>query len=77
MIAIPLICSGFLMAGAGQAQNSFPWPAGKRAAISLSFDDARQSQVDVGLPLLDRYGDKATFYLSPAGVPIPARNAAS
>jgi len=68
-IAIPLICGGLLMAGAAWAQNSFQWPAGKRAAISLSFDDARQSQVDVGLPLLDKHGVKGTFYLSPAEVP--------
>lgn len=49
-------------------ENSF-WPAGKRAAISLSFDDARVSQVDNGLPILDRHGVKATFYLSPPLVP--------
>jgi len=41
----------------------FSWPAGKRAAISLTFDDARFSQIDNGLPLLDEYGTKATFYV--------------
>ncbi|MGZ7046328.1 MAG: polysaccharide deacetylase family protein, partial [Candidatus Aminicenantales bacterium] len=46
----------------------FRWPGGKRAAISLTFDDARQSQVDTGLPLLDRYKVKATFYVSPDNV---------
>ena len=46
-------------------ENSvFEWPAGKRVAVSLSFDDARLSQVDVGLPLLKRHGVKATFYVS-------------
>ena len=34
-------------------------------AISLTFDDARLSQPDLGIPLLDKYGVKATFYLSP------------
>jgi peptidoglycan/xylan/chitin deacetylase (PgdA/CDA1 family) len=34
-------------------------------AVSLSFDDARLSQVDTGLPLFDKYGVKATFYVSP------------
>lgn len=48
--------------------TKFQWPEGKRAAISLSFDDARVSQVDAGLPLLDRYGVKATFYLSPQNI---------
>ncbi len=44
--------------------GDFSWPAGKRAAISLTFDDARFSQIDHGLPLLDEYGTKATFYVS-------------
>lgn len=42
----------------------FAWPEGKRAALSLSFDDARPSQIDVGVPLLDKHNVKATFYLS-------------
>src|SRR5690349_20329548 len=49
-------------------QRPFAWPDGKRAAVSLSFDDARPTQVDAGLPILDRYGVKATFYLSPPNV---------
>jgi hypothetical protein len=47
------------------AAAKFPWPEGKKAAISLTFDDARLSQVDIGLPIFDRYGVKATFYVSP------------
>jgi peptidoglycan-N-acetylglucosamine deacetylase len=46
----------------------FSWPTGKRGALSLSFDDARASQIDNGTPLLDRYGVKATFYVSPESV---------
>ncbi|OGV81816.1 MAG: polysaccharide deacetylase [Lentisphaerae bacterium RIFOXYB12_FULL_65_16] len=44
--------------------NAFQWPAGKRMAVSLSFDDARISQVDVGIPVLDRHGAKGTFYVA-------------
>jgi len=44
----------------------FAWPEGKRAAVSLSFDDARESQVISGTPLLDQYGVKATFYVVPS-----------
>src|SRR6266480_1612736 len=29
----------------------FRWPNGRRAAVSLSFDDARVSQIDTGLAL--------------------------
>lgn len=51
------------------SQNTkFIWPAHKRAAISLTFDDARASQVDAGLPILDRYGVRATFFLSPQNI---------
>lgn len=32
--------------------------------MSLTFDDARPSQLDVALPILDRYGIRATFYVS-------------
>ena len=49
-------------------KTPFKWPAGKRMAISLSFDDARLSQPDVGLPLFTTLGVKATFYVLPAGV---------
>jgi peptidoglycan-N-acetylglucosamine deacetylase len=51
-----------------QAAAAFRWPTGKRAAVSLTFDDARLSQVDVGLPLLDKLGAKATFYVLPRSV---------
>jgi len=46
----------------------FEWPHGKRAALSLTFDDARQSQVDVGVPILNAHGLRATFYLSPPNI---------
>ncbi|PYV31226.1 MAG: polysaccharide deacetylase [Acidobacteria bacterium] len=50
-------------AGQEHAHHSFRWPEGKRAAVSLSFDDARLSQVDTGLDLFRRLGIKATFFL--------------
>ncbi len=46
----------------------FVWPEGKMAALSLTFDDACPSQLDTGLPILDRHGIPATFYVSPAVV---------
>src|SRR3954467_4653718 len=44
------------------------WPENKKVAISLTFDDARQSQVDGGTALLDSFGVKATFFVVPSGV---------
>ena len=51
-----------------QKKTNFQWPAGKKMGLSLTFDDARLSQVDKGIPLLDKYGVKATFYLSPGSM---------
>ena len=48
--------------------GTFRWPQGKRAAVSLTFDDARPSQVDRGLPIFAKYGVRATFYVSPDNI---------
>lgn len=53
---------------AQQGESTFAWPEGKQIAISLSFDDARASQVDAGTALLDQYGVKGTFYVVPNSV---------
>jgi peptidoglycan/xylan/chitin deacetylase (PgdA/CDA1 family) len=53
---------------AQQDTSSFSWPKGKQVAVSLTFDDARMSQVDVGTTLLNQYGVKATFIVVPSGV---------
>lgn len=53
---------------AQQTHSNFTWPTGKQVAVSLSFDDGRLSQVDVGTPLFDQYGIKATFYVGPNAV---------
>ena len=41
------------------------YPDRAKAAVSISFDDARPSQLDVGIPILDRHGLRATFYVLP------------
>jgi peptidoglycan/xylan/chitin deacetylase (PgdA/CDA1 family) len=61
-------------AAAAGPSDAFAWPEGKRAAVSLTFDDARPSQAQTGIPLLDRYGVKATFYVSPG--PLQTRRPA-
>jgi peptidoglycan/xylan/chitin deacetylase (PgdA/CDA1 family) len=66
-----LICILMLLALRIQtfAQNQhFPWPEGKKMALSLSFDDARASNTNLGIPLLDEYGIKATFFVITASV---------
>jgi peptidoglycan-N-acetylglucosamine deacetylase len=51
-----------------QSGIPFKWPDGKRTAVSLTFDDARLSQVDKGTALLDQYEVKGTFYVLPSQV---------
>lgn len=50
------------------ADAGFRWPAGTQAAVSLTFDDARPSQVREGPSVLGQFGAKATFYVVPVHV---------
>ncbi len=68
---ILLIAALVVASGPAAAQNdagTFRWPGEARAAVSLTFDDARPSQVDAGTALFDRFDAKATFYVVPAAV---------
>lgn len=38
------------------------WPGKAKAAVSLSYDDALNSQLDNAVPALNKYGIKASFY---------------
>jgi peptidoglycan/xylan/chitin deacetylase (PgdA/CDA1 family) len=40
------------------------WPGGKRAAVSLTYDDGLDSQLENAAPQLDEFGLKATFFLT-------------
>lgn len=37
------------------------WSGFRKAAVSFTFDDGPQSDVDIALPMFDKYGYKATF----------------
>ena len=41
----------------------FAWPKEMRCAVSLTFDDARLTQIEAGIPILDRFGLRGTFYV--------------
>ncbi|MEP6951635.1 MAG: polysaccharide deacetylase family protein [Ginsengibacter sp.] len=66
MLAFVIHLNGVVFAQ--KDSTAFAWPQGKRAAVSLSFDDARESQVIVGTNLLNQYGIKATFFVIPSAV---------
>jgi peptidoglycan-N-acetylglucosamine deacetylase len=59
------ICN-YAIAQDSERVKAIAWPNGAKVAVSLSFDDARLSQPDAGIPMLDSFGVKATFYLNPA-----------
>jgi peptidoglycan/xylan/chitin deacetylase (PgdA/CDA1 family) len=52
------------LAGPAAAQPSHAWPGGARAAVSLTYDDGLNSQLDNAVPELKRLGMKATFFLT-------------
>lgn len=45
------------------AGDGFSWPQGRKAAVSLAYDDALPSHLDTAIPALDRHGLKGSFYL--------------
>ncbi|KAF1717012.1 polysaccharide deacetylase [Pseudoxanthomonas yeongjuensis] len=51
----------------------FAWPDGRKAAVSLAYDDALDSQLDNAIPALDRYGLKGSFYLQLSRDPVRLR----
>ena len=46
------------------AASATEWPKGAKAAVVLTYDDALTSQLDHAVPVLDRAGLKATFFLA-------------
>jgi peptidoglycan/xylan/chitin deacetylase (PgdA/CDA1 family) len=66
LAATPAIAlTAYTAPSAAQAPSAaFKWPDGVRAAVSLSFDDARESQLKTGVPLFERYNTAVTFYLT-------------
>lgn len=68
LLMLVLLFLSILQTWAQDTAGAFPWPQGRQAAISLTFDDARESQVLAGTPLLDSFGIKATFFVQTPGV---------
>lgn len=57
---------GFFLNGFSQVRETdFVWPEGQRLAVSLSYDDGLDSQLDNAVPALDALELKASFYILP------------
>lgn len=61
--ALAAACLLTATAHASAAEAPFAWPHGARAAVSLAYDDAIDSQLDNVVPALDRAGLKGSFYI--------------
>ncbi len=59
-VALVLALAGRSAPAAGKP---FAWPDGTKAAVSLSYDDAINSQLDNAIPALNKYGLAGTFNL--------------
>ena len=46
------------------AQTGFAWPNGKRAAVSLTYDDAGPTLPEVAIPQLDKNHLRGSFYVT-------------
>lgn len=55
------------------ADQNFKWPNQTKAAVSLSYDDALNSQLDNAIPALNHHQFKGTFYLSLAATTLQTR----
>ncbi|UUZ48122.1 polysaccharide deacetylase family protein [Massilia sp. B-10] len=62
MLLCLVLLAALPVAGKWRPWSASPGP-GARAAVSLAYDDALDSQLDNALPALDKVGLRATFYL--------------
>src|SRR5438309_814860 len=62
--ALSLGLGSLTLSGHAVAQPRYGWPGGAKAAVSLTYDDGLNSQIDNAVPELDRHGFKATFFLT-------------
>ena len=59
------IALGLFVLAAGITKThaeTFRWPNNARAAVNISYNDSLKSQLDNAVPVLQKYGIKATFY---------------
>ncbi|MDR3508416.1 MAG: polysaccharide deacetylase family protein, partial [Caulobacteraceae bacterium] len=47
-----------------QARKPWPWPNGRQAAVSLTYDDGLNGQLDIGAGQLEAHGFRGTFFLT-------------
>ena len=68
-----IICLCLLTPYHAAAGDKFVWPHGEQMAVSLSYDDAIDSQLDNVIPALNNRGLRASFYLTLASPTVKTR----
>ncbi len=58
----------------GLSANISMWPGGRKAALSLRFDDSHPTHLSKAIPILREYGFKGTFMINPDGKTGPPKN---
>jgi len=67
------VCLSCIISFDALADDSFTWPQGQVMAVSLSYDDALDSQLDNAIPALNRRELKGSFYLTLASPTLMTR----
>ena len=61
--------------------EQFSWPAGRKCAVSITYDDALPIHYELAGPALEAHGLRGTFYLNisagPSDAPLPWRELAA
>ncbi len=66
--AFTVACIAPARAAALSKNGKQAWPQGAKAAVSVTYDDGLDSQLDNVLPALSRFDFKATFFLTKTNV---------
>ncbi|MGH8062521.1 MAG: polysaccharide deacetylase family protein, partial [Pseudoxanthomonas sp.] len=72
-VSLALLAFAFSHSVLAAGTGAFAWPEGRKAAVSLAYDDALDSQLDNAIPALDRHGLKGSFYLQLSRDPVRLR----
>jgi peptidoglycan/xylan/chitin deacetylase (PgdA/CDA1 family) len=69
-VAAGLIASSLCLASDSSDETVVAkWPHGKKAALSLTYDDGSINQFRVAVPIMDRLGLPATFFIITGDIP--------
>ncbi|MDO3380983.1 polysaccharide deacetylase family protein [Gilvimarinus algae] len=65
--------AALLFCSSAASSATITWPNGQKAAVSLSYDDALNSQLDNAIPALEQHNLRGSFYLTLASDVVSAR----